>query len=291
MKRSLPLALAFVVLAPLGCVSSGDHEAVLKDLDDTRLSLTNEQDQRAALERTLTKEQASRKELEQRIAKLEAELSATKAASASYSEEAKGLRSELATVVKDKSRLAASVDEMQVALGELKMRKAEADQRIAEFRGLLARFKGLIDAGKLHVKIVDGRMVVALATDVLFPSGSARLSKEGKEAIQEVATVLKDIEGRGFQVEGHTDNVPISTAQYASNWELASGRSLTVVKEMIEAGLPPDRVSAASYGEYKPATANETKEGKALNRRIEIVVVPDLSSLPGFDELKRVSEN
>jgi chemotaxis protein MotB len=66
-------------------------------------------------------------------------------------------------------------------------------------------------------------------------------------------------------------------------------RALTVLKAMVEAGLPAQHVSAASYGAERPATSNDTPEGRAQNRRIEIVVVPDLSSLPGFDELKRAS--
>jgi chemotaxis protein MotB len=84
--------------------------------------------------------------------------------------------------------------------------------------------------------------------------------------------------------------VGIKTAQYPSNWELAAARALTVVKTMVEAGLPADRISAASFGEFKPFKPNDTAEGKAANRRIEIVVVPDLSSLPGFDELKKVGQ-
>jgi chemotaxis protein MotB len=68
-------------------------------------------------------------------------------------------------------------------------------------------------------------------------------------------------EGRAFQVEGHTDNVPISTAQYPSNWELASARSLIVVRAMVEGGRPPARVSAASFSEHKPSVSNESKEG------------------------------
>ena len=102
--------------------------------------------------------------------------------------------------------------------------------------------------------------------------------------------MLAEIPGRKFQVEGHTDNVGIKTAQYPSNWELAAARALTVVKTMVEAGLPADRISAASFGEFKPVKANDTNEGKAANRRIEIVVVPDLSSLPGFDELKKIGQ-
>ena len=141
------------------------------------------------------------------------------------------------------------------------------------------------------VKIVDGRMVVVLATDVLFGSGSASLSREGKDAVSEVARLLASIPQRSFQIEGHTDNVPIRTAQYPSNWELASARSLTVLKTMLEAGMPADRISAAAFGDAKPAVSNETADGRAQNRRIEIIIVPDLSALPGFDELQRVESN
>ena len=83
--------------------------------------------------------------------------------------------------------------------------------------------------------------------------------------------------------------VPIATAQYPSNWELAAGRALTVMKTMIESGMPAARISAASYGDQRPVKSNDTPEGKAANRRIEIVLVPDLSGLPGFDELIKAS--
>ncbi len=291
MQRKLALSLILALGAPLGCVSAGDFEALQKDYNTTKSSLQAETQKRGQLEEELAAEQKRSKELNSRIALLEGELSTMTKERDTVAGEADGLRSELANVVKDKSRLKSSVAEMKVALEELKQRKAAADQRIAEFKSLLERFKSLIDAGKLRVKIVDGRMVVALATDVLFGSGSAKLSKEGAAAIQEVATVLKEIEGRSFQVEGHTDNVPIKTAQYPSNWELAAARSVTVVKTMIEAGMPAERVSAASFGENKPAAANDSKEGKASNRRIEIVVVPDLSGLPGFEELNKAAAN
>lgn len=295
MQRKLALSLVLVLASPLGCVSAGDYEALQKDLaaqkEGYTASLEKETARRKKAEQQLAAEKKRATDLEGKIAALEKSLADATAERDRLNGEADGLRNELATVVKDKSRLKSSVDEMKTALEELKQRKAQADARIAEFKELLARFKGLIDAGKLRVKIVDGRMVVELATDVLFGSGSAKLSKDGQAAIQEVATVLKDIEGRAFQVEGHTDNVPIKTAQYPSNWELAAARSLTVVKEMIDAGMPAERVSAASFGENKPAAPNETKDGKAANRRIEIVVVPDLSGLPGFEELKKVAEN
>jgi chemotaxis protein MotB len=291
MNRALRLLVLFaVVLLASGCVTKKKHQqqvdaaaarhaAIQKDLDGERAKLAElqaklEADAKAAADR-LAALDARRAELEQRIADMEKDRGT--------------LQGELATLLKDRSALKGSVEEMQRALDELARRKAESDSRVAEFRKLLERFKGLIDAGKLKVKIVDGRMVVALATDVLFSSGSATLSPEGKSAIGEVAVILASIPDRKYQVEGHTDDVPIKTAQYPSNWELASGRALTVVKTMIESGVPADRISGAAFAESKPAVANKTQEGRAANRRIEIVVVPDLSSLPGFDELNRAA--
>ena len=84
-----------------------------------------------------------------------------------------------------------TTEKLKQALAVLAQRKSEADKRVAEYRDMLVRFKDLIDAGTLSVRIVDGRMVLALPTDVLFDSGSARLSKTGKEAVQQVGAVLR----------------------------------------------------------------------------------------------------
>jgi chemotaxis protein MotB len=260
--------LVIPLLLSAGCVTAGKYDALQAEKLATDQQLAEAQKGSAELRAALEKEKVRSKSLSESIAKREAELAA---------------------MLKDKSSLQASVGEMQSALAELQRRKAEADGRIAEFRGLLTRFKSLIDAGKLKVKMSEGRMVVELPTDVLFGSGQANISKEGKAAIAEVSQALASISERRFQVEGHTDNVPIATALYPSNWELASARALMVVKTMVEAGLPADRISAASFSEFKPVRANDTPENKAANRRIEIVVVPDLSGLPGFDELRRAA--
>ena len=103
--------------------------------------------------------------------------------------------------------------------------------------------------------------------------------------------MLASVPGRTYQVEGHTDNVPIHTQRYPSNWELASARAVAVTRTMIEAGVDPARISAASFSEYKPSASNGSKEGRAQNRRIEIVVVPESVGLPGFEELKDVSSS
>lgn len=198
------------------------------------------------------------------------------------------LQDTLIASAKDRGQLKTSLDEMKKAMDEMRQRQAEQRKRLKEFEDLTARFKKLADTGTLTVKIIDGKMVVSLGSDVLFGSGSAKLSAAGMEAVKEVTNQLKNISDKRYQIEGHTDNVPIATAVFPSNWELASARALNVTRAMIDAGMPAARVSAASYGDTTPVASNETAEGKAANRRIAIVVVPDLSTMPGYDELNKL---
>jgi len=293
LKLSLPLVLVSIVASSSACVSTGTyddllmrHERTKRDLHEAELVQAQEVEKRE-----VAAKEAARKEksLQAEIAVLEGKAATAATKHTALEAELHKARNELASTMRDKAGLKDSVLQMEAALEESRLRKESVDRRLGEYRNLLKRFQALIDAGKLKVKIVDGRMVVALASDILFASGSAALSKEGAAAVTEVASLLASIPERSFQVEGHTDNDPIKTAQFPSNWELASGRALTVLKAMVEAGLPAGRVSAASFGAQKPAATNETPEGKAQNRRIEIVVVPDLSSLPGFEELKAAS--
>jgi chemotaxis protein MotB len=248
-----------LVVASSGCVTQGTYDALLADRDAQGATLKQRDQEILDLKAALANEKATVAELNAKRLELEAAYGKTQS---------------------DKSAL-------ESMLADLKRRKEESEARVAEFKALLDKFKSLIDAGKLKVTIREGRMVVELATDILFASGSASLSKEGKAAISEVAGLLRSISDRRFQVEGHTDNVPMKGA-FKSNWELAAARALTVLHTMVDAGLEPERISAASFGDSRPTKPNDTPENRAANRRIEIVVVPDLSSLPGFDELQKV---
>ncbi len=286
---------AGVVLAALGfaaipgCVSKKDHEALQAELDQTRSELEGQVADRdtrigeleTQIEDERTSFQKQKAQMEQFLAEREKELMMME-------QQRVDLESKLAELLKDRSKLKASVDEMEKALADLNKRKLQAEKRLAAYREMLDRFKPLIDAGKLKVKIVDGRMVLELPTDILFASGSARLSDDGREALTEVGKVLAELPDRRFQIEGHTDNVPIRSKRYKNNWELAAGRAQVVLDTLLDAGVAPTQVSAASYGEHKPAAPNDTDANKAKNRRIEIAVVPDLSDLPGFDELTKL---
>lgn len=277
------LILLLCSLAAFGCYTQKEYDALKAERDALDVNLTEKN-------QALAEADAKNQRLTARNADLTAQLSDAQQTVKDLNARIDKLRADIAAASKDKSVLQSNIDEMTRALAELEKRRAEAESRINEFKNLLARFRSLIDAGKLKVKIVDGRMVVVLATDILFGSGSASLSKDGKAAIAEVAQVLATIPNRTFQVEGHTDNVPIASAQYPSNWELAAARAITVLKAMVEAGLLSDRISAASFGDTRPVAPNDSKESKAQNRRIEIIIVPDLSQLPGFEELKALDK-
>lgn len=277
------MTLTLILCSCVSCVTQGTYDLLKADRDHLEEEL-------AAKNKAL--EAADKKNLshEDQIKKLEGELQNVNEQKTDLEHRLGKALGEIASRTKDASKLKADVEQMTVALADLEKRRAQAEARVNEFKSLLARFKALIDAGKLKVRIVEGRMVVVLATDILFGSGSASLSKDGKAAIGEVAQVLSSIPNRSFQVEGHTDNVPISTDKFPSNWELAAFRATNVVKAMMDAGMPKERISAASYADTKPVGVNDMPEGRALNRRIEITIVPDLSTLPGFEELQKAEK-
>ncbi len=261
MRRLFTLAPLFVIVL-VGCVSQSKY-------DELELDANNLRDENA-------RQAARMKELEGSLAdrtSLVNELQGKAGRAASRSAE-----------------LDRSLAETRQALDEVSRRKAEMEQQLREFRNVTASLKSLIDTGAIQVRFVKGRMVVTMGSDVLFKSGSAALSPEGKAALRDVTAQLVRLDGKDFQVEGHTDNVPIKTAEFPSNWQLASSRALRVTDTMIAAGMPADRVSAASYADTRPAAPNDTVESRAKNRRIDIVVVPDLSKLLAVDEMRETDK-
>jgi chemotaxis protein MotB len=259
-----------------GCVSTARYDELNAKYDAARAQLNERNAKVRALEQALAEEQAESQRLGVQIDENRAWITALESQVAQTDE-----------LMTDRAALQQTAERLKQALAVLAQRKSEADKRVAEYRDMLVRFKDLIDAGTLSVRVTDGRMVLALPTDVLFDSGSARLSKTGKAAVQEVGAVLAGLGRRRIQVEGHTDNVPIHNPQFASNWELASARALVVVRAMMKAGIANEAISAASYGEFHPIASNDDATSRAANRRIEVVLLPDLSTLPGFAELQQ----
>ena len=167
-------------------------------------------------------------------------------------------------------------------LAELRRQKEAAEKRIAAYKALQDKFRALVDTGKLQVVFRNGQMTLKLPSGILFPSGSAELSKDGQTALTEVVKVLMQFKDRRFVVAGHTDNQPIKTFEFKNNWYLSTARANSVVQYMIKEKFPAKSLAAAGYGEFDPVGNNTDETGREQNRRIEIILVPNLEELPSL---------
>jgi chemotaxis protein MotB len=167
-------------------------------------------------------------------------------------------------------------------LAELRKQKDAAEKRIAAYKALQDKFRALVDTGKLQVVFRNGQMTLKLPSGILFPSGSAKLSKDGEKALGDVVTILMQFKDRRFVVAGHTDNLPIKSAEFPNNWYLSTARANSVVQFMIKQQFPAKSLAAAGYGEFDPVSPNDKEEGREQNRRIEIILVPNLEELPSL---------
>jgi chemotaxis protein MotB len=177
--------------------------------------------------------------------------------------------------------LQALVDELSKSKKKLEAAKAELEKKSGEYEQLASSLRGEIEAGRIELMELRGRTTVKMKDKILFASGSATLGQDGKGALRLVADALRGMQGKVIRVEGHTDNVPTGAGgAFASNWELSAARALAVVHYFQDVGVDPTRMSGAGFGEFQPISANDTPEGRSLNRRIEIVLVPIEGAVP-----------
>jgi chemotaxis protein MotB len=177
------------------------------------------------------------------------------------------LRAKVADLSETKAKL-------ELTAAELAAKNQELEAKSAEYGQLAASLKSEIDQGKIELAEAKGRMTVKLKDKILFASGSAKLGAEGISALGKVAAAFKDLKGKTVRVEGHTDDRPIGSAAFPSNWELSGARALAVVRFLQERGVDPAVLAGAAYSQYRPVAGNETPEGRSQNRRIEIVLAP-----------------
>jgi chemotaxis protein MotB len=185
------------------------------------------------------------------------------------------------------SDLNTEVAALRTQLDELAEEREAAQEQLAEFKQMTAQLKRMIDSGRLHITFRRGRMIVELPAQVLFPSGSADLTDQGRDALGEVAKILRGMRDRRFIVAGHTDNVPVTGDRFKSNWELSSTRAVNVTEALVKGGLRPEQLVAAGYSEYDPVARNGNEQGKQKNRRIEIILEPRLKAIPGLEQLAK----
>jgi len=174
---------------------------------------------------------------------------------------------------------------------------AQLDE-LARSKGLLEQKLGAeIDDKQIKLQMMEKGLVITVVGDLLFDSGKAKIRPEAFDLLTKVSTILRDNMAQfNVGIEGHTDNVPIKQSGWKSNWELSTARALSVLHYLAnEQGISPERLSAIGYGEYRPLASNETKDGRKQNRRVEIVILPNITKVKGgsegSNELKEPPEN
>jgi chemotaxis protein MotB len=143
---------------------------------------------------------------------------------------------------------------------------------------LLSALGPLVNEGKVRVTQNSYGVSVEINASILFDQGEAGLTAQSDEALRAVAVLLKD-DPHAIQVEGHTDTMPIQTAQFPSNWELSAARASAVVRLFVDAGVTPTRLTAVGHGSNVEVASNESSEGRARNRRVAIMILSALSDV------------
>ena len=259
MKNIFPLSLCLLLLAGVtltGCVSKGkfltsegrvhalqnDSTSTHRSLDQCNLSLKDLEAQRAALQNANASAQNDLKNL-------------SSSSKLTIAEQAKRLKT-----------LQDLIQSQRDVMNKLKQSIADA----------LMNFK----ADELSVYIKDGKVYVSLQEKLLFKSGSAVVDPKGKEALKKLAQVLNSTTDINVMIEGHTDTIPIKRAQFEDNWSLSVSRATSIVRILtIDDGFDSHRIIASGRGEFSPVQTNATIEGRAANRRTEIILSPDLNEI------------
>ena len=133
--------------------------------------------------------------------------------------------------------------------------------------------QSFVDQDLVDINLQGDKIEIQLNSKMLFDSGSTRLSKDARKAFRDIALIVKPLNNQIY-VEGHTDNVPIQTLAFPSNWELSAARAASVVEYVTRQGVDPQRLAAIGYGEFRPIADNATVEGRSKNRRVTMIIRP-----------------
>jgi chemotaxis protein MotB len=184
-------------------------------------------------------------------------------------------------VTKERDQLAKNLNVSKDELVALREAKEKTEARMKAIDDIAKQFAKMIGTGDLKIAARRGSLVLSLPSEVLFPSGVADLSEEGKIKVLEVAFNLKKFPDRRFMVLGHTDvQPPQKNSPYPDNWALSTARALTVSRVLAQGGVNRKNLIVAGAGEYDEVAPNTSPAGMQRNRRIEIVLLPALNELP-----------
>ena len=172
--------------------------------------------------------------------------------------------------------------ELNLKVSEISKARKEKEAEIARVQAtrdsLVTEMTKEIQDNQIQITQLADKLKVSIVDKILFPSGEAKITGEGLKVLERVGNLLKNTQGKIIRVEGHTDNVPISGAlkyKFPSNWELSTARATNVVRLLEDkVGIKPEKLEAVGLGEHQPVASNETAQGRAQNRRIEIALLP-----------------
>ncbi len=270
------ILLALLGFSLVGCGYSEDQwRAQLQKYGELAHQYNAQQQQRAALQAELDHANNVVAQLKEQLQRMGVDIEA--------------LNVQLEQTGSQNKELAKSLEEMTRALEEYKNRAAQLERIRSRFEQLRDKLKKLTELG-LKVEIRRNRMVIRLPGDVLFASGKDKLRPEGVQVLDAVAEVIrndKQLAGRFFQVAGHTDNKPLAGGRFIDNWGLSVMRARQVLVYLISplesktggGGLDPLRLHAAGYGETDPVMRNDSDENRQQNRRVELVLMPDVEEM------------
>ncbi|WP_136523429.1 OmpA/MotB family protein [Geomonas ferrireducens] len=282
MKRKLSVCLsALVCLALSGCVTSGTYKQKQMEAENLEKNLKDQRGQYNIL-------MGENDQLKNEVKRLDGEVATLTGERSALTADKKGLEESLRSTADAKNQ---KIGELSRKLGDvegenkrlkddiagLQKQKEEEVQKASKTYGdLLEQMKGEISKGQVTISELKGKLTVNMVDSVLFDSGKAEVKPDGLVVLQKVVDILKNVKDKAVRIEGHTDNVQIVgqlAKRYPTNWELSAARALNVTRYLQQQGLDPALLAAVAYGEYKPVAPNDTDEGRAKNRRIEIVLV------------------
>lgn len=296
-----PILAVLCMTAVVGCVSKGTHTQTLTELEAAKKASAQLQQQLTGFQQHLNQEAAQRKAAEQRAVELGKERESFAARSSELQsrlerlEKEKGqLNNELSDTQNNAARIANEREQLRLeqarlaaTLDQERIAKEEEIARLTRTQEELSKsLQDEIAKGNITIQQVRDRLTINMVDRVLFDSGQAQVKPAGAKVLKQVSDILKTVMDKQIRIEGHTDNVPISSKlqdRFKTNWELSTARATTVVRYLIDQGSVDRRhLSAVGYADTQPRTSNDSEEGRSSNRRIEIVLYPkDLKDIAG----------
>jgi chemotaxis protein MotB len=269
-------AVSFLALALVGCgYSESEWQAQLAKYGQLSQQTDKEKAEHAKDKQALVEQTQTVAQLKEQLEKMGVNVST--------------LSQQLEQTGSQNKTLAKNLEEVNQALKEYQERAAQLERIKQRFEVLRDKLKKLTDLG-LKVEIRRNRMVIRLPGDVLFASGDDKLRPDGIKVLNQVADVIrndKQLSGRYFQIAGHTDNKPLKGGRFLDNWGLSAMRAREVLVYLITpldakdggGGLTPEHLHAAGYGDTDPVVKNDTDADRQQNRRVELVLMPDVEEM------------